>query len=87
MYGVLAVKARIIMVLTNIYHHPEPVDITPRVPFNALRWGDRYKYSHTGGIHQVFFIGPEWITVRREDDWLVRVTPEMEGYSKLVIKI
>lgn len=75
------------MTLTNIYIRPEPPDTSPRTPFNTLKWGQRYRHTMTGPVHQVYFIGPYWITVRRADDWLVRVTPVMEGWGKKVIKM
>lgn len=75
------------MQLTNIYIRPDPPDLSPRVPFASLKWGQSFRYTPTGGKHQVYFVGPDWITVRREDGWLVRITPDMEGWDKSVITV
>lgn len=75
------------MILTNIYTRPEPIVTVPRVPFISLRFGQRYTHSVGGPVSQIFATGDKFITIKREDDWLVRCTPDMEIWNKMVIKL
>jgi hypothetical protein len=75
------------MLLHNILTIPSEIDNAPRVPFNTLRHGDRYKHRPNGSVSQIFFKGPDYFTIRRADGWLVKCTPDREGWNKMVIKV
>ncbi|AMR34181.1 hypothetical protein A0256_23375 [Mucilaginibacter sp. PAMC 26640] len=68
---------------------PITTDNAPRIPFNTLQFGDRFKHSLTGNIHQVFFVPLDsaYFTIRRADGWLVTCERGGFAWDKGVIKV
>lgn len=75
------------MILSNIYTRPEPIVTAPRVPFISLTFGQTFTHNVGGPVRQIFAKGDGFVTVKRDDDWLVRYTPDMEIWNKMVIKL
>ncbi|WP_285011290.1 hypothetical protein [Pedobacter faecalis] len=74
--------------LSNIYHPPATLTEHPRVPVHTLRIGQCYVHEVGGVKRTVYNRTRDYITVVRHDatgDWYTRITPDMKGWSAMVI--
>lgn len=73
------------MIIPQKYACPNRNADAPRVPFTSLKFGQRYCHEVGGPVSQLFATGESFITIKRDDDWLVRYAPDMEIWNKMVI--
>ncbi len=59
----------------------------PRVPFHTLKEGDRYQHEVNGNISRVIEKKPEFMTIKRHDDWLIHLKAGCFTWGKMVIKL
>lgn len=56
------------MIIPQKYACPNRNADAPCVPFTSLKFGQRYCHELGGPLSQVFAIGEEFITIKRNDD-------------------
>lgn len=75
------------MLIGNRVIIPEDPPDKPRVPFNTLKYGDRYQHEVNGNVSQVVEKKDEYMSIRRHDGWLILLKAGCFTWDKMVIRL
>jgi archaeosine-15-forming tRNA-guanine transglycosylase len=76
------------MPFRNLLFAPEPSpESFECIPFHTLKEGERYQHTLGGRVSQVVEKDPEFMTIKRDDGWLIPCVKGSFVWDKMVAPV